>query len=69
MSKATHDKKIKYNLYLTSEQLALLKSQSRKTGAPVSELIRRAINEYIEQYPVEAIEAVKEISAGSSFRA
>jgi len=31
-------------IYLTEEQDAKLKAVSRKTGAPVAELIRRAIN-------------------------
>jgi len=31
-------------IYLTEEQDAKLKALSRKTGAPIAELIRRAIN-------------------------
>jgi len=34
----------KYSLYLEDEQLALLEADSQRTGAPVSELIRRAID-------------------------
>jgi predicted DNA-binding protein len=36
-------------LYLKEEQLNRLEAISRKTGAPVAELIRRAIDAYLEK--------------------
>ena len=36
------------NIHLTSGQLAALKSLSLKTGAPVAELVRRAIAQYLK---------------------
>jgi predicted DNA-binding protein len=35
-------------LFLKGEQLAKLQTLSRKTGAPVAELIRRAIDAYLK---------------------
>ena len=37
------------NLRLTDEQLKKLKALSEKTGAPVSALIRKAIEEYLKK--------------------
>jgi predicted DNA-binding protein len=39
--------KIRTNIYLTEKQKALLENLSDKTGAPVAELIRRAIDSYL----------------------
>jgi predicted DNA-binding protein len=39
--------KIRTNIYLTSEQKKLLEKLSDKTGAPVAELVRRAIDAYL----------------------
>jgi len=39
--------KIRTNIYLTDKQKALLDKLSEKTGAPVAELIRRAIDAYL----------------------
>lgn len=35
------------NIHLAEAQLKLLRQLSAKTGAPVAELIRRAIDEYL----------------------
>jgi hypothetical protein len=43
------DKKIKCHFWLEPAQVAALKSKSEDTGAPVAELVRRAINEYLKQ--------------------
>lgn len=40
-------KVIRYNIYLTVEQKKTLERLSEHTGAPVSELVRRAIDNYI----------------------
>ena len=37
------------NLRVTDEQLKRLKAVSDKTGAPVSEIIRRAIDAYLKK--------------------
>jgi predicted DNA-binding protein len=37
------------NLRVTDEQLKRLKALSEKTGAPVSEIIRRAIDSYFKK--------------------
>jgi len=37
---------VKHSLYLSAEQLEWLRRESERTGAPVSELIRRAIDAY-----------------------
>ncbi len=39
--------KLRTNIYLTSEQKKLLEKLSDRTGAPVAELIRRAIDGYL----------------------
>jgi len=36
-------------LFLKEEQLKKLKALSEKTGAPVAELIRRAIDRYLQE--------------------
>ena len=38
------------NYYFPEAMLAKLKAASKKTGLPVSELIRRAIDEYLKRY-------------------
>ncbi len=37
------------NYYYPPQQLARLKKLSKKTGVPVSELIRRAIEDYLKR--------------------
>jgi predicted DNA-binding protein len=39
--------KLRTNVYLTSEEKKLLEKLSAKTGAPVAELVRRAIDSYL----------------------
>jgi len=39
--------KIRMNVYLERNQKALLEALSSKTGAPVAELLRRAIDAYL----------------------
>lgn len=39
------------SLYLEEGQLKKLEAVSKKTGAPVAELIRRAIDAYLKAYP------------------
>lgn len=36
-------------LFLKDEQLAKLQALSEKTGAPVAELVRRAIDKYLQE--------------------
>jgi predicted DNA-binding protein len=40
--------KIRMNIYLNDKQKELLEKLSSKTGAPVAELVRRAIDAYLE---------------------
>jgi predicted DNA-binding protein len=37
------------NIWLKDEQLKKLNAESDKTGAPVSEIIRRAIDSYLKK--------------------
>jgi predicted DNA-binding protein len=39
--------KLRTNIYLTSEEKKLLEKLSDRTGAPVAELVRRAIDGYL----------------------
>ena len=39
--------KLRTNIYLTEKEKALLEKLSNKTGAPVAELIRRALDAYL----------------------
>jgi len=39
--------KIRMNIYLSGEQKQKLEKLSDKSGAPVAELVRRAINAYL----------------------
>jgi predicted DNA-binding protein len=39
--------KIRTNIYVTSDQKKLLEKLSDRTGAPVAELVRRAIDGYL----------------------
>jgi len=41
--------KIRTNIYLDSRQKEQLEKLSRRTGAPVAELIRRAIDAYLKK--------------------
>ena len=38
------------NLFLTEQQIAALKAMAKKTGLSYSELIRRAIDEYLKRH-------------------
>lgn len=40
---------IRVNYHLTEEQISRLKALSEKTGLSVAELIRRAVDAYLEQ--------------------
>ena len=42
--------KIRTNIYLTKTELKRLRVLSSKTGAPVAELVRRAIDEYLGRH-------------------
>jgi len=39
--------KIRTNVYLSAEQKKSLEKLSEKTGAPIAELVRRAIDRYL----------------------
>jgi hypothetical protein len=41
--------KIRMNVYLTPAQMAGLRKRAEKTGAPVAELIRRAVEAYLRK--------------------
>jgi len=41
--------KIRTNIFLTKTELKKLRALSKKIGAPVAELVRRAIDEYLER--------------------
>jgi len=41
--------KIRTNIFLTRTELKRLRELSKKTGAPVAELVRRAVDEYLER--------------------
>jgi hypothetical protein len=45
------------NLYLKRTQIKILKSLCKQTGAPVAELIRRAIDEFIRRQSAENLGA------------
>ena len=38
------------NIYLTEKQLKKFKAISKKVGLPVAEIIRRAMDEWLEKY-------------------
>jgi hypothetical protein len=40
--------KIRFNIYLDPKQLEQLQKLSQKTGAPVAELVRRAVDKYLK---------------------
>lgn len=40
--------KIRMNIYLSAKQKGLLESLSANTGAPVAELVRRAVDAYVK---------------------
>jgi len=44
------DGMLKASFYLTRNEMAALKRMKRKTGLPVAELIRRALDEFISQH-------------------
>jgi predicted DNA-binding protein len=37
------------NIYLTPDQVKRLKALNERTGAPVAELVRRAVDEYLKK--------------------
>lgn len=39
----------RYNFFFPEELMAELKRMSEETGAPVSELVRRAVKEYLDK--------------------
>ena len=41
--------KIRTNIFLTRTELKRLRALSRKTGAPVAVLVRRAVDEYMDR--------------------
>jgi hypothetical protein len=41
--------KLRTNIYLTPDQMKKLKLLNEKSGAPVAELVRRAVDEYLKQ--------------------
>ena len=41
---------IRTNIYLTEPQMKKFKAISKKTGLAVSDLIRRALDEWLERY-------------------
>jgi predicted DNA-binding protein len=41
--------KIRTNIFLTRTELKKLRGLSKQTGAPVAELVRRAIDEYLKR--------------------
>jgi predicted DNA-binding protein len=41
--------KTRTNIYLTEEQRAGLTALSQQTGAPVAEIVRRAVDAYLEK--------------------
>jgi len=43
-------RKIRTNIFLTRAELQKLRTLSKKTGAPVAEHVRRAVDEYLEKY-------------------
>jgi hypothetical protein len=43
------DMKHRTNIYLRPDQMKQLKALNEKTGAPVAELVRRAVDEYLEK--------------------
>jgi predicted DNA-binding protein len=42
--------KIRINIFLTNTELKKLRALSRKTGAPVAVLVRRAVDKYLERF-------------------
>jgi predicted DNA-binding protein len=40
--------KIRFNIYLNKQQLEQLQKLSAKTGAPVAELVRRAVDKFLK---------------------
>jgi len=42
--------KIRTNIFLTRGELKKLRALSRKTGAPVAEVVRRAVDAYLERF-------------------
>lgn len=42
--------KIRTNIFLTRIELKNLRALSSKTGAPVAELVRRALDEWLKKY-------------------
>lgn len=44
------EKGLRVNMYLTRPQVKALKGLSKKTGLTVSDIVRRAIDEYLKKY-------------------
>jgi len=47
--------KIRTNIFLTSIELKKLRELSKRTGAPVAEFVRRAVDEYLEKFELNAL--------------
>jgi hypothetical protein len=41
-------RKIQYQLYIPQEMKARLEAESEKTGAPIAEIVRRAVEKYLQ---------------------
>lgn len=41
--------KYRLNVYLTQEHMERLRAINKKTGAPIAEVIRRALDEYLKK--------------------
>ena len=48
--------KIRTNIFLTKTELKKLRALSKKTGAPAAELVRRAVDEYLEKLEMKGKE-------------
>jgi predicted DNA-binding protein len=44
--------KIRTNIFLTETELKKLRALSRKTGAPVAVLVRKAVDEYLNKQEI-----------------
>jgi 3-dehydroquinate synthetase len=43
-----NDKKIQYQLYIPQGMKSRLEAESEKTGAPIAEIVRRAVEKYLQ---------------------
>ena len=54
--------KQRFPVMLEPQQVALMKAIEQKTGAPVAEQIRRAVNAYLEQQTVLSKAEMKQLA-------